>query len=164
MYGSGKCAGGGCPVSPSVIRFGKSVTVSVITRVFWVTVADFNFSVHITYGYRCSCIRVRSTTTRDRNQQFRDIVSTGCWGIFLQWSFSLFSNRPKMVRKSPGGAKSVESCHVSGCHWFFRSQLQILRYVTVSQRTVTFGQECQIDAACSAYIARNLATQRTLPY
>ena len=53
---------------------------------------------------KCLCVlfMTRSTRRRDRNLQFRGVVSTGCLN-FLQFSFfSKFSgNRPKMWRKLP---------------------------------------------------------------
>ena len=73
-------------------------------------------------------IRMRLTTTRDRNLQFR-----GADWIFEFSPVVVFFCSPgllcNLVRRSPqnvekiarfpGGEKSVESCHVSGCHGFF---------------------------------------------
>ena len=73
-------------------------------------------------------LRTRSTTTRDRNLQFRGAVSTDFFfsGIFFLFSpgllWSLARKWPQNVEKVarfPGGEKGVESCHVSGCHGFF---------------------------------------------
>ena len=81
-------------------------------------------------------VRTRSTTTRDRNLQFRGSFSTGFFGIFFS-GFSCFSpgflcnlvrNPSQSVEKIPrfpGGEKCAESCHVFGCHGFlnfFRSR------------------------------------------
>ena len=67
--------------------------------------------------------------------QFRGAVFTGCSFLFspvdLFFPFSpgslcnLVRKWPQNVEKVagfPGGEKSVESCHVSGCHGFFRSR------------------------------------------
>ena len=75
-------------------------------------------------------IRTRSTATRDRNLQFPGTVSTGFLSIFSSGFFSPFSGfivqfSEEMAHKSgencpiSGRKKSVESCHVSGCHGFF---------------------------------------------
>ena len=77
---------------------------------------------------RTLSVRTRSTTTRDRNQQFRPAVSTGYLNI-LHWIPSFFSRRTvQLVRKWPnslekmvkirGGETCTKSCHVSGCHGF----------------------------------------------
>ena len=83
-------------------------------------------------------VKTRSTTTRDRNLQFRGAVSTGI-SEFSPVDFFLVlqvysASRCNLVRKLPqnvekiarfpGGEKSVESCHVSGCHGFFRSRIR----------------------------------------
>ena len=88
---------------------------------------------------RCRKLRTRSTTTRDRNLQFRGIFSTGLLefspGIFpLSPDFlcSLIGNRPETSRKiarSPSGEKNIESCHVSGCHGFFWSR-EIFQHIS----------------------------------
>ena len=76
-----------------------------------------------------SLLRTRSTTTRDRNLQFRGAVSTGFFWVF---SSRFFPFSPGLlcnwVRKPPQKCgencpifwrrKSVESCHFSGCHIF----------------------------------------------
>ena len=73
--------------------------------------------------------------TRDRNLQFRGVVSTGLLN-FLQCIFSCFSRFTVQFSKEIaqivekfarflGGAKSVESCHVSGCHGFFGPELEV---------------------------------------
>ena len=93
------------------------------------------------------CIRTRSTTTRDRNLQFRGAVSTGffIWS-FLQGIFVLpflqvtvqFSKEvePKCGENCPifGRKKSVESCHVCGCRGFCRSRELILFHVPGAKR------------------------------
>ena len=78
-------------------------------------------------------VRMRSSATRDRNLQLWGAASTGFLN-FLQWTFfSSFwgflcnSERkwPQNVEKIarfPGGENSVESCHVSGCHGYIRSE------------------------------------------
>ena len=76
------------------------------------------------------CFRTRSPTKRDRNLQFRGVVSTGFFSIFSSGIFpfspgllcNLVRKRPQNVEKIarlPGGEKSAQSCHVSGCHGFF---------------------------------------------
>ena len=83
--------------------------------------------------FKSLIIRTRSTTTRDRNLQFRGIFSTGSFESspvdFFPFSpgllCSLVRKSPQNVEKFarlPGGEKGVESCHVSGCHGFFRSR------------------------------------------
>ena len=74
--------------------------------------------------------RTRSTTTRDRNLQFRGGFSTGfSWvfssgfvSFFSRFSVQLFSKEmaPKRGENCPisGRRKRVESCHFSGCHGF----------------------------------------------
>ena len=106
-------------------------------------------------SFESSKVRTRSTTTRDRNLQFRDAVSTGFLGIFSSGFFPLSPGLLcNLVRKSPqnvekiarfpGGEKGEESCHVSGCHGFFGPEkgfcilcmagvwLQIVVYNTLS--------------------------------
>ena len=71
------------------------------------------------------CLRTRSTTTKNRNLQFRGAVSTG----FFEFSpvdffpllqvFCVAPQNIKKIARFPVGEKSAESCHVSGCHGFF---------------------------------------------
>ena len=70
--------------------------------------------------------RTRSTTTRDRNLQFRGAVSTGgspldfCFfsSIYVQFSkTSPLKSRESSEKSS--GENRVKSCHVCGCHGFF---------------------------------------------
>ena len=77
---------------------------------------------------RIISMATRSTTTRDRNLQFRESFSTEFLN-FLQWIFSFPGFMCKLAWKSPqnvekiarfpGREKCAESCHVSGCHGFF---------------------------------------------
>ena len=80
---------------------------------------------------RSILIRARSTTTRDRNLQFRGAISTGFFfsffscGLFFAFSLGFLFNKgrksPQNVEKiarSPRRETSLESCHVSGCHAF----------------------------------------------
>ena len=74
--------------------------------------------------------RARSTTTRDRNLQFRGAVSTGGSPLeALHWIFCFFSSLYVQFSKtSPlksgecseksSGENRVKSCHVCGCHGF----------------------------------------------
>ena len=79
--------------------------------------------------YEHPLFRARSATTSNRNLQFWGAVSTGFF-YFLHWIFfpflqvflcNLVRKSPQNVEKIarfPGGEKSAESCHVSGCHGF----------------------------------------------
>ena len=70
-------------------------------------------------------IRARSTTTRDRNLQFRGAVSTGgsldfllFSSIYVQFSKTSPLKSGESSEKS-SGENRVKSCHVCGCHGFF---------------------------------------------
>ena len=72
--------------------------------------------------------RTRSTTTRDRNLQFRGAVSTGgspldFFVLFLQYFSAQFSKTSPLKSgessEKSSGENRVESCHVCGCHGFF---------------------------------------------
>ena len=72
-------------------------------------------------------VRTRSTTTRDRNLQFRGAGSTG--GSPLDFLLFLPSMYVQFSKTSPlksgesseksNGENRVKSCHVCGCHVFF---------------------------------------------
>ena len=70
--------------------------------------------------------RARSTTTRDRNLQFRGAVSTGgspldfllFSSIYVQFSKTSPLQSGESSEKS-SGENRVKSCHVCGCHGFF---------------------------------------------
>ena len=80
-------------------------------------------------GIKFAIIRTRSTTTRDRNLQFRGTVSTRVFLNFLQWMIffdpvslcSLVGNVPKHGEIFPiSGQREIhKSYHVSGCRGFF---------------------------------------------
>ena len=72
-------------------------------------------------------IRTSSTTTRDRNLQFRGAVSTGgspldffCFfsSFYVQFSKTSPLKSGESSEKS-SGENGVKSCHVCGCHGFF---------------------------------------------
>ena len=72
-------------------------------------------------------IRTSSTTTRDRNLQFRGAVSTGGspldFLLFLSSSYVQFSKTSPLKSgensEKSSGENRVKSCHVCGCHGFF---------------------------------------------
>ena len=79
------------------------------------------------FGIFRAGLRTRSTTTRDRNLQFRGAVSAGG---SLHWIFCFFSSiYVQFSKTSPlksgesseksSGENRVESCHVCGCHGYF---------------------------------------------
>ena len=80
-------------------------------------------------------VRTSSTTTRDRNLQFRGAVSTGGSPLeALHWIFCFFSSiYVQFCKTSPlksgesseksSGENRVKSCHVCGCHGFFGPDL-----------------------------------------
>ena len=81
-------------------------------------------------SYACSklavTIRTSSTTTRDRNLQFRGAVSTGGSPLDFLIFFPVFMCN--LVRQAPqnlesseksSGENRVKSCHFCGCHGFF---------------------------------------------
>ena len=71
--------------------------------------------------------RTSSTTTRDRNLQFRGAVSTGGSPLdFLLFFSSIYVQFSKTSPLKSGessekssGENRVKSCHVCGCHGFF---------------------------------------------
>ena len=72
-------------------------------------------------------VRTSSTTTRDRNLQFRGAVSTGgsplgsfCFfsSIYVQFGKTSPVKSGESSEKS-SGENRVKSCHVCGCHGFF---------------------------------------------
>ena len=79
-------------------------------------------------GGKCAenWIRTSSTTTRDRNLQFRGAVSTGdspldfCLfsSVYVQFSKTSPLKSGESSEKS-SGENRVKSCHVCGCHGFF---------------------------------------------
>ena len=76
-------------------------------------------------------IRTSSTTTRDRNLQFRGAVSTGgsplVFLFFLQYLCVQFSKTGPIKSgessEKSSGENRVKSCHVCGCHGPFFSAL-----------------------------------------
>ena len=79
-------------------------------------------------NFRCGKkkLRTRSTTTRDRNLQFRGAVSTGgsplifCFFSKFCVQFSKTSPLKSGERsEKSSGENRVKSCHVCGCHGFF---------------------------------------------
>ena len=79
-------------------------------------------------------IRTSSTTTRDRNLQFRGAVSTGGSPLdFLLFFSSIYVQFSKTSPQKSGessekssGENRVKSCHVCGCHGFFGSELSLM--------------------------------------
>ena len=73
---------------------------------------------HVSQKFRTS-----STTTRDRNLQFRGAFSTGffCFfsSIYVQFSKTSPLKSGESSEKS-SAENRVKSCHVCGCHGFFR--------------------------------------------
>ena len=77
-------------------------------------------------------IRARSTTTRDRNLQYRGAVFTGSFECspldffpFLQvLCVRKWPQNVEKIAQFPSGEKSVESCHVSCCHGFFGPEMK----------------------------------------
>ena len=82
-------------------------------------------------GLRGIRVRTRSTTTRDRNLQFRRAVSTGGSPLdFFAFSpvfmCNLARRAPQNLEKAAkksSGENRVKSCHVCGCHGFVRPWL-----------------------------------------
>ena len=78
-------------------------------------------NVHV--RFLAPMLRARSTTTRDRNLQFRVAVSTGFFELSPGSLCNLERKSAQNVEKVAGfqgGDKRVESCHVcGGCHVFF---------------------------------------------
>ena len=74
--------------------------------------------------------RASSTTTRDRNLQFRGAVSTGgspldfCFfsSIYVHFSKTSPTKSGESSEKS-SGENPVKSCHICGCHGFFGPQV-----------------------------------------
>ena len=71
-------------------------------------------------------IRTSSTTTRDRNLQFRGDVSTGGSPLDFCFFSSSYMQFSKTSPLKSGGENCVKSCHVCGCHGFFGPDLSSL--------------------------------------
>ena len=99
----------------------------------------FSF-VFVNFSNDCS-FRTRSTTTRDRNLQFRGAVSTGGspldFVLFLQFYVQFSKTSPLKSGESSeksSGESRVKSCHVRGCHGFFGPELLCLVAMILSFR------------------------------
>ena len=83
-------------------------------------------------------IRTSSTTTRDRNLQFRGAVSTGgspldfllFSSIYVQFSKTNPVKSGESSEKS-SGENRVKSCHVCGCHGFFGPEMQRANFIVL---------------------------------
>ena len=79
---------------------------------------------------RSLAVRTRSTTTRDRNLQLRGApsppseISSLFSRSLLCNSVMKWSQNVEKIARFPGGGKSVESCHVCGCHGNFGPDLR----------------------------------------
>ena len=85
-------------------------------------------------------LRTRSTTTRDRNLQFRGAVSTGGspldFLVFLQYLCAISKTSPLKSGESSeksSGENRVKSCHVCGCHGFFGPDKPLFRLFLLRQ-------------------------------
>ena len=93
--------------------------------------------------------RTSSTTTRDRNLQFRGAVSTGGspldFLLFLQYSYVEFSKTSPLKSgessEKSSGENRVKSCHVCGCHGFFGPPRGPFRTKNSTESTFSTGSK-----------------------
>ena len=113
-------------------------------------------------------IRSRSTTTRDRNLQFRGIFSNWIFLNSLQWICFLLLQvlcvtckeiAPKCggIACFPRRRESVESCHVSGCHGFFGPEMKL------HQSTLSQSSAGSIFHAMQSFWPQNALKRQKMP-
>ena len=98
------------------------------------TLMPRNVEDHLAQNY----FRTSSTTTRERNLQFRGAVSTGgspldfCFfsNIYVQFSKTSPLKSGESSEQS-SGENRVKSCHVCGCHGFFSALTITLQHLKV---------------------------------